>query len=187
MGESGERAAGGGEPIVPDDKDWTWTLERQCPECGLAAGAISAVEIAARVTAYTAPWSRVLTRPDVRQRPLPATWSALEYACHVRDVCALFAQRADSMLSGDRPTFTNWDQDSAVFEHRYAEQDPATVSLELTAAAGELSLAYAAVSGPSWSLAGDRSDGSQFTVLSLGRYGLHDLAHHLWDVGAEVS
>ncbi|MEO5609112.1 MAG: DinB family protein [Ornithinibacter sp.] len=186
MREMGE-TVGGGEPIVPDDKDWTWTLARPCPECGFAAGAIPAGEVAARVTAYTAPWSQVLNRPDVRQRPHPATWSALEYACHVRDVCALFAQRATSMLSGDRPTFANWDQDRTALEHRYAEQDPATVSLDLTAAAAELSSAYAAVSGRSWGMVGDRSDGSQFTVLSLGRYGLHDLAHHLWDVGAEVS
>ena len=21
-------------PIVPDDKNWTWVLERPCPECG---------------------------------------------------------------------------------------------------------------------------------------------------------
>ena len=21
-------------PIVPDDKDWTWVLERRCPQCG---------------------------------------------------------------------------------------------------------------------------------------------------------
>ncbi|HET6968280.1 MAG TPA: DinB family protein, partial [Ornithinibacter sp.] len=34
---------------------------------------------------------------------------------------------------------------------------------------------------------GHRSDGSEFTVLTLGQYGLHDLAHHLWDVGVVIS
>ena len=26
--------------IVPDDKDWTWVLERVCPECGFDARSI---------------------------------------------------------------------------------------------------------------------------------------------------
>jgi hypothetical protein len=35
-----------------------------------------------------------------------------------------------------------------------------------------------------WDRRGLRSNGSQFTVLTLGQYFLHDLAHHLVDVGA---
>ena len=23
-----------GDPVVPDGKDWTWTLRERCPECG---------------------------------------------------------------------------------------------------------------------------------------------------------
>jgi hypothetical protein len=34
---------------------------------------------------------------------------------------------------------------------------------------------------------GLRSDGSEFTVLTLGQYALHDLVHHLWDVGVATS
>jgi len=30
-----------------------------------------------------------------------------------------------------------------------------------------------------------RSDGATFTALTLGRYLLHDLAHHLHDVGLD--
>ena len=71
-------------------------------------------------------------------------------------------------------------------EERYAAQDPATVAVELTAAAITLATTFSGVAGTAWDLPGERSDGSRFTVLSLGRYLLHDLAHHLWDVGAEV-
>lgn len=49
------------------------------------------------------------------------------------------------------------------------------------------SAAYVAVAGDQWDRAGVRSIGSTFTGLTLGRYGLHDLAHHLWDVGAGSS
>ena len=26
--------------IVPDDKDWTWVLQRECPECGFDASSL---------------------------------------------------------------------------------------------------------------------------------------------------
>lgn len=188
MGQVNDDAAVGvGDAIVPDDKDWTWTLEQPCPQCGLSVASIPADEVAPRVRTYTDPWSGVLTRRGADRRPGPTTWSPLEYACHVRDVCALFATRAALMLTGEHPVFANWDQDRTALEHHYAEQDPATVSLALSTASAALADVYTAVSGPQWDLLGDRSDGSSFSVLSLGRYALHDLGHHLWDVGIEVS
>jgi len=68
---------------------------------------------------------------------------------------------------------------------RYGEQDPATVAGELTASATVFAQAYAQVPGDGWGRTGIRSNGSEFTVLTLGQYGLHDLRHHLWDVGVD--
>jgi hypothetical protein len=87
--------------IVPDDKDWTWVLERPCSECGFDA----AVEL---VRANAGAWARLLvTAPagELRHRPRDDRWSALEYACHVRDVCALFRYRLGLMLDEDDPLF----------------------------------------------------------------------------------
>lgn len=170
--------------LEPDDKDWTWTLERSCPDCGFDATAVPPDDIARLVTAYTQPWRDVLARPDVATRPDPATWSPLEYACHVRDVCDLFADRVRLMLDEDGARFANWDQDATAVESDYASQDPGAIADELTVAADRLSQAYAGLSGPDLERRGVRSNGSEFTVLTLGRYGLHDLAHHLWDVRA---
>jgi len=170
--------------IEPDDKDWTWTLDRSCPDCGFDAAAVPPADVARLVTAYTDPWSDVLSREEVATRPDPSSWSPLEYACHVRDVCDLFADRVRLMLDEDGARFANWDQDATAVERRYAEQDPGAVATDLTTAAARLAQAYAGLSGPEWERRGVRSDGSEFTVLSLGRYGLHDLAHHLWDVRA---
>ncbi len=172
--------------IEPDTKDWTWTLRQPCPDCGVAAGEIEPSAVAGLVGAYTAPWPGVLERRDVRQRPDPHTWSALEYACHVRDVCRLFDGRVRLMLGEEDPLFENWDQDEAAVADRYGAQDPAVVAEELAEAAGRLAMTYAAVSGSQWERTGMRSTGARFTVLSLGQYGLHDLGHHLWDVGVEV-
>ena len=45
---------------------------------------------------------------------------------------------------------------------------------------------FDAVGADQWERRGFRSDGSVFTVESLGRYLMHDPVHHLWDVDAEV-
>lgn len=173
--------------IVPDDKDWTWTLERACPDCGFEASTVVAELLPGSVEVLTSPWAQVLTRPDVRERPEPATWSPLEYAAHVRDVCRLFADRTRLMLDEDSPTFTNWDQDLTAIEDDYAGQDPATVATEVAEAAQSYAAVLASVEGAAWECTGVRSNGSRFTVLTLSQYGLHDLAHHLWDVRSDPS
>ena len=53
---------------------------------------------------------------------------------------------------------------------------------DLLAAADEVAASYDGVAGDDWGRRGTRSNGSVFTVESLGRYHLHDVVHHLWDV-----
>ncbi|MDO8106260.1 DinB family protein [Isoptericola sp. b441] len=168
--------------IVPDTKDWTWVLERPCGECGFVAAGLAAPGIAGAVAASVPRWQAVLDRADVRRRPRPDVWSPLEYACHVRDVYRLFAARARLMLDRDGPTFENWDQDATALEERYGEQEPAVVSTELAAAGTEAARVFAAVPADAWQRVGLRSNGSHFTVETLGQYFVHDVVHHLHDV-----
>ena len=96
------------------------------------------------------------------ERPEPAVWSPLEYACHVRDVFELACVRC--ACSADAPRFANWDQG-----HR-----------------GRLRLAGSGCWSGSWrspgQVAGLRGDGAAFTVDSFTRYLIHDPVHHLTDV-----
>jgi DinB family protein len=174
----------GADEVIPDTKDWTWTLRRPCPECGFDARQVTPAEIAERTVALAAPWATVLRRSDVRDRPAPGVWSPLEYGCHVRDVCRVFEGRVRLMLAKDAPEFENWDQDAAAVADRYHDQDPAVVSAELSAAAAITAAVFAGVGDDQWQRTGLRDNGSQFTVHSLGQYFLHDLTHHLVDVGA---
>jgi hypothetical protein len=171
-------------PIVPDDKDWTWVLERPCPECGFDAATVPPQSVAALLRANAAAWERVLQQPDevVRQRPAEDRWSPLEYACHVRDVCRLYDERLVLMLREDDPLYPNWDQDVTAVVERYSEQDPATVAVQLRSAASALADGFDAVQGAQWLRPGRRSDGARFSIAGFSRYLLHDPVHHLYDV-----
>jgi hypothetical protein len=168
--------------IEPDTKDWTWVLERPCPECGYDASAVADEDLPELLHENTRDWFPVLDGPDAAVRPAADVWSPLEYACHVRDVHLLFDRRLHQLLDEDDPQFANWDQDQTAAEQGYDEQDPATVSVELVEAAAVVAATYAGVRGDQWQRPGRRSDGSVFTVASLGRYHLHDVVHHVGDV-----
>ena len=171
-------------PVQPDTKDWTWVLDRPCPECGLAAADVDPVVIGATVRGLTPRWQAVLSRPDATERPNPTTWSTCEYAAHVRDVNRIFTARLAAMLRSEDPEFANWDQDAAALVDRYDLQDPSTVAAELTVAAAALADLFDAVRPDELARSGRRSNGSRFTVTTLAQYYLHDVVHHLHDVGA---
>ncbi|MDT0203360.1 DinB family protein [Nocardioides sp. AE5] len=176
----------GANEIEPETKDWTWVIDRACDDCGFDGPGTPPGEVASGVRANAEQWRTVLKGPDVARRPAPGVWSPLEYACHVRDVNRLFAERVALMLERVDPELAAWDQDHAAIEGEYAASDPGEVATELLAAAGTVAAAYDAVAdhgdGPAaWQRTGRRSDGSRFTVDSIARYHLHDLVHHAWD------
>jgi len=169
-------------PITPDTKNWTWVIERPCPECGFDASTFDATDVPRILRANTDAWPTVLERADVRVRPDDATWSALEYAAHVRDVNRLYLYRLGLMLEQNDPLYPNWDQDETAVAEKYNEQDPIVVSVELAAAGEALAAAFDAVTGDQWARPGRRSDGVSFTVETFAKYFIHDPVHHLHDV-----
>ncbi len=176
------------DAIVPDDKDWTWVLERPCPECGFAAGSVAPTAVAALVRESTDRWIAVLDTPveHLRARPDAARWTTLEYAAHVRDVLRLYRTRLALMVDADDPLFANWDQDATARDERYNEQDPAIVAIELQDAGVALADAFDAIGDDQWQRRGRRSDGASFTIATFAQYMIHDPIHHLWDVDAPL-
>jgi hypothetical protein len=168
--------------IVPDSKDWTWVLERACPECGFDTRLVSREDIAAMLRSNAAAWRAPLGAAGAGDRSQPDRWSPLEYGCHVRDVFRLYDYRLGLMLTQDDPLYPNWDQDETAVADQYFAQDPAVVADELVVAAGVLADHFAALSGDQWLRPGRRSDGASFTVETFARYFIHDPIHHLHDV-----
>jgi hypothetical protein len=170
--------------IEPDTKDWTWVLDRPCPECGFDTSKITHDDIPALLRANATAWTEVLAAPTPHRRPRPDMWSPLEYACHVRDVCRVYTERLHLMLTEDDPHYPNWDQDATAVEDRYGEQDPQQVAKELTAAAETLASRFEQVPPNAWQRTGERSDGAHFTIDTFARYFIHDPVHHLNDTTA---
>jgi hypothetical protein len=171
-----------GEPIDPDTKDWTWVLDRLCPECGFDAATVHHMQVADRIRGDAADWVRRLGQPGVNVRRQPTVWSTLEYGCHVRDVHRIFNHRVRLMLTEGEPHFPNWDQDETAIAADYACQDPATVATELFYAASIVADTYTNVPAGAWTRRGLRSNGSEFTIATISIYHLHDIVHHAHDV-----
>ena len=168
--------------IIPDDKNWTWVLERPCGECGFDATSVDIRDMGDLIRSNVARWPALLEHEQVATRPSDDRWSALEYACHVRDVFRLYDARLRLMLDTEDPHFENWDQDVTAIEDRYDLQDPVTVSAELVDAGNAFAARWDAVQPEQLGRRGVRSDGAEFTVESFGVYFLHDPIHHLDDV-----
>ncbi len=167
----------------PDDKDWTWVITRACPECGFDASAIDLTGIADLLRETADDWQDILTKPHalVTARPEPTTWSASEYAAHVRDVLEIYAERLHRMLTENGPRYANWDQDKTALEKRYHLQQPADIGRDLRTNAAELADKFDVVAGAAWQRTGFRSDGAEFTIETFARYFIHDPIHHLHD------
>jgi DinB superfamily len=169
--------------ITPETKNWTWVVDRECPECGFDASTYTADSVAALVRANALDWKRFDASGVLRlARPNDSTWSPLEYACHVRDVYVRYDARLALMLEQHDPLFANWDQDASAIDDAYSAQDAAVVVAELADAAEALAARLDGVAGSDWERTGRRSDGATFTVDTLSRYMLHDTIHHVWDV-----
>ena len=115
-------------PIEPDTKDWTWVLHERCPECGFDPLEVDRDDLGRRIRHAAAAMHERMHGERVTERPDDATWSPLEYAAHVRDVCGVMQTRLHQMLAQDDPEFASWDQDRAAIDGDYASQQPEHVA-----------------------------------------------------------
>jgi len=159
-------------------------LAGPCPTCGFDVSSIEPSALGEAVRAVVPAWQAVLARADARERPRAGEWAPLEYACHVRDLLAVFGARVDLIVAADEPLFEDWDEDIAALDGAYAQQDPSAVAADLALAAQSLAGDLDRVTGDQWARQARRSNGGTYTLERAARYVLHDARHHLHDVGA---
>lgn len=174
------------QPIEGDTKDWTWVLERPCPECGFDPATVHPDSIPRIIVEASARFANALERPDAGVRTRPGAWSVTEYGQHVADVLEVMTNRLGLILEseGEGARFDDWDQDAAAVEKEYFKANTHVTAILIKERAAAAVEAWGNPEGAQWDWPGVRSNGAEFTARSLGAYLVHDLLHHLHDVDA---
>jgi DinB superfamily len=161
-----------------------------CPTCDLRYEqlAVSAVPEMLRVaTSEVRRLAEGLNPDELTRRPEPQTWSALEYLCHIRDVCVASTIRLYRVRMEAEPPVEPLFNDLRVVRFRYNGADPLAVLQEMEAGLDGLLDEMARTSD--WDRGFTRQPGERRTARWLVRQALHEVVHHTGDMrlGAEPA
>jgi hypothetical protein len=160
------------------------TLDR-CGECAFVYDGAVLSQLDALLTGVSEDFAALLDADggQLRRRPNPDTWSALEYACHVRDVLLAQRERLYLALVEDEPSFAPIYRDHRVVLARYNDHDPDDVTRELSIAAQLFAGAFTTLdaSQRSRTCIYNYPEPTVRTVDWLALHTLHECRHHLTD------
>jgi len=158
-----------------------------CTECGFSYDGLPRPEIAPELRARARRYGLILA--DTSAGPLRAhrragVWSALEYACHWRDVLRVQQGRIELAHVEEAPVFASMRREERVGEEGYNGQEPAVVAGQITAAAEALSQTLEQLDDDGWSRTGiyNWPTTQVRTVEWIGRHTVHEGVHHLMDM-----
>jgi hypothetical protein len=162
----------------------------RCDECGFEYDLASADRAGQAILDGAADLAASLdgSPGDLRRRPEPQTWSALEYACHVRDVLLVQRERVLAARRVDRPSFEPMGRDERVEHDGYANQDPRDVRRQL----GDAARLFANVLGRLGTSDWDRTviynypTRSERSLRWVAVHTVHEVRHHLGDVRRQL-
>ncbi len=162
-----------------------------CESCGFVYADVAVTDVGMLLRSLGPRYRNRLSleAAHLRTRPDPTTWSALEYACHVRDVFAVQHERLLLALAEDRPQFVPMGRDERVIELRYNEQDPADVARDLIVNADGLAGAFDRLTPDEWSRVGiyNWPEPADRSMAWLARHTIHEGEHHLLDIDAALA
>jgi hypothetical protein len=158
-----------------------------CAECGYSYSALRRPEITPALRSGALTYGQLLLGTDegeLRAHPRADVWSALEYACHVRDVMLVQDGRVHRACTEEQPEFAPMRRDERVAEEGYNAQEPADVARQLAAAAESLALTLEALDDAAWERTGiyHWPTTAVRTVDWIGRHTVHEAVHHLRDI-----
>lgn len=168
------------------------TAPDNCAECGFDASTVTPACAEETIQSLGSRYHATLLKAGsgkdldviIRERPDPNTWSALEYAAHMRDVIAMWGWALHRVLVDDRPELPAADPDlpeRAAAETSYNTQDPTTVVRELSDNAARMAKKVATIGPDQWercALFGDTEVSSIWIVRKVA----HEGHHHLQDI-----
>jgi hypothetical protein len=154
-----------------------------CAECGLDYGMTPPAAVGRLLHPLVSEYRARLEGDagQLRVRPDRSTWSALEYACHVRDCFALYDWRIRTVLAEERPEFPQMRRDAIAVEHGYNDQRPADVAGKIAANHARLAGLLDHITGTEWQRVGIR-EGEPLSIAWMAVNTLHEARHHLMDI-----
>ncbi len=119
-----------------------------------------------------------LSDDELRRRPSPDEWSALEVCCHLRDYAEIEGQRVRRLVEEEEPALEAWDEQELAAERKYSQDDPRRASTALRAFWGGLAYQLEGLSDEQWERAGNHPELGRVTVRSrTDRQVAHAHAH----------
>lgn len=158
-----------------------------CAECGFSYELVQPDAVPGRLRALRSGFSKELAgagRVAVSRRPEPSVWSALEYACHVRDVLLVQRERMIVAQVENVPAVARMHRDERVSLAGY-DAHPVSVVLDQLGMAAELcAVAFGALGagGRARRLVYPWPEATERGVGWVGRHAVHEGEHHLMDV-----
>jgi DinB superfamily len=158
-----------------------------CAECGFSYQLVQPDAVPGRLRALRSGFSKELAGVDgvaASQRPGPSVWSALEYACHVRDVLLVQRERLIVAQVEDVPAVARMHRDERVSLARYDAHPVPEVLDQLGMAAELCAVTFGALdaAGRARRLVYPWPEATERDLGWVGRHAVHEGEHHLMDV-----
>jgi len=157
----------------------------RCPGCAISYPEISVERALDGISTLPSEVSDAVAGVPVdllSTRPAPATWSVLEYTCHLRDVYATSTIRLHRARTETRPVLEPMLNDLRARRFRYNTLPLDAVLTELRANVSGLCDEAARFGSPEWARVVTRLPGEERSARWVLRNALHEGVHHLQDI-----
>ncbi|HEY5251543.1 MAG TPA: DinB family protein, partial [Acidimicrobiales bacterium] len=150
-------------------------------------------DIPAAMRALSVQYRDALLDPDVAglvgMRPEPDVWSALEYACHVRDVWLVQRDRAILALVVDTPSYARMFRDDRTDLAGYQREDVTEVAGEVVMAANLMAKLFEGLDSDQLArpCIYNYPEPTERDVAWLGHHTLHEATHHRDDLHSVLA
>ncbi len=120
-----------------------------------------------------------LSDGELRRRPSPDEWSALEVYCHLRDSAQEEGIRVRRLVEEDGPTLKPYDQEARASERNYQGEDIRRLHTALRAFWGGLAYQLEGLSDAQWGRGGTHPESGPVTVHSRAEDEVEHARTHL--------
>jgi hypothetical protein len=163
-----------------------------CMECGFDYELAQGTDFARLATPFVDSYVALLRSTSTERLQLrrsPQVWSALEYACHVRDMLLVQRERVFAARRRDRPVAEPMGRDDRVEHDGYNNQRPEDVARQLADATLLLSNALVRLSPADWerTVIYGYPERAERSLRWVAAHTLHELRHHLRDIRRQLD